>query len=147
MGNSRPDGRIMPGEERRSRSVEIIALRESSVITLARVGALNDLQVAAAFRLARLVQTANAEAGSRFRQYVDGGERTPLAERATEAMRELRNARQLLGRHGYSLAVSICAEGHALADLYPTRRQRDTASDVLRVHLDELVAMWRLAER
>jgi len=46
-----------------------------------------------------------------------------------------------------SETVSICAEGHAIGDLYSTRRQRDSASDILRVHLDELVALWRLDER
>jgi len=124
----------------------VVAFRESSVITLARVGALNDRQVESAFRLSNLVRKANAEAGHRFSEYVDGGELTPFAEIQTDAMRELRRIRQLLGRHGYALVVSVCAEGHALTDLYATRRQRDTASDLLRMHLDELAARWRLAD-
>lgn len=129
------------------RSSEIIPLRESSIVSLARVGAINSLQVAAAFRLSNLVRTASAESGSRLREYVDGGERTPFAERATGATAELRQARLLLGRRGFALAVSICVEGRALTDLYATRRQRDTASDMLRAQLDELVELWRLNER
>lgn len=122
----------------------VIPLRESSVISMARVGALDGLQVESAFRLANLVRAANAEAGRQFHEFVDGSRGEPLAEKATEAMKELRRVRTLLGRHGYALAVSVCAEGHALTDLYATRRQRDTAADLLRIQLDELARLWRL---
>lgn len=138
-----PERSDAPGGAVAGRRNEIIAFRESSVITLARVGGLDSLQVAAAFRLARLVQQANAEAGARFREYVDGGERTPLAERATEAMRELRKARQMLGKRGFDLALQVCVEGRSLMEL-DTRRKRDTSADNLRDHLDDLAELWNL---
>lgn len=145
MSDRRPAERSAIVVEHRPGAV--VPLRDSSVISMAKVGALNSLQVEAAFRVANLVQQANTEAGRQFSEYVDGGARHPLAERAAEAMRELRRIRQLLGQHGYGLVVTVCAEGHGLVDLYATRRQRDTAADLLRLHLDELAALWRLADR
>lgn len=134
-----PIGTRTDGDE-----LDVVALRESSIISLARVGALDTRQVDAAFRLANLVRATDAEAGRHLGEYIDGGHADPLAERVTDAIRELRNVRQLLGRHGYRLVVSVCAEGQGLVDLYATRRQRDTAADILRVHLDELAELWKL---
>lgn len=134
-------------EHRPAGSGAVVPLRESSVLSLARTGSLSSRQVDAAFRVANLVRAAAADAGHRFAEYVDGGEAVPLAERATDAMRELRRVRQLLGKHGYVLVVSICADGRSLVDGemgYATRRQRDTAADVLRLHLSELADLWRI---
>lgn len=131
----------------RPNGVEVVSLRESAVVAMARIGALDALQVEAAFRFRNLVQSTHNEQGRAYREFIDGGEYSPSTERVTDAMKQLRRCRQLLGRHGFNLVSTVCYEGFNLTDLYPGRRQRDTAADVLRVHLTELAEMFRLSER
>lgn len=131
----------------RPNGVEVISLRESAVVAMARIGALDALQVEAAFRFRNLVQATHNEQGRAYHEFIDGGEHVAPSERVTDAMKQLRRCRQLLGRHGFNLISSVCYEGFNLTDMYPGRRQRDTAADVLRVHLSELAEMFRLSER
>lgn len=121
---------------------KVLALREWSVVVLARNGALDARQVEAAFRFANTFRKANMDAGRQFREFVDGGERVPLAEKQTDALGDLRKCRALLGKSGYELMCEIVGLGHAIGDRHTTRRQRDTACDRLRLHLDELANLW-----
>lgn len=124
----------------------VIPLREWSVTTLAAHGALDDEQVTAAQRFCRSWEAVQAvrPAAACFAERVDRG-RNPAsyAERRLKAAADLRHARILLGEHGYSLVGRICGDGCHIRDLYRTRRERDFAADLLRVHLTSLAAMWR----
>jgi len=135
-----PQPKIIAIEHR----AQVLALREWSVVVLARNGALNARQVEAAFRFANTFRTANTEAGRAFREYVDGGDKIPLAEKQTDALIDLRRCRALLGRSGYELMSQIAGLGHAIGDRHTTRRARDTAADRLRIHLDELADLWNI---
>jgi len=123
---------------------QVLALREWSVVVLARNGALDARQVEAAFRFANTFRTANTDAGRQFREYVDGGDYVPLAEKQTDALGDLRKCRALLGKSGYELMCEIVGLGRAIGDRHTTRRQRDTCADRLRLHLDELASLWNI---
>jgi hypothetical protein len=128
------------------RQVEaVVNLREWSVATLAAHGVLDADQVAAAFRFRNAWETVQEarQASFGFSEWIDAGCRPPgLSERRLAAAGLLRQCRRLLGAHGYHLVSRICGEGFHVRDLYPTRRQRDMAVDLLKIHLSELAALW-----
>ena len=74
---------------------------------------------------------------------VDGGRGDPLAARIVAA-NELKRCRQLIGARGYEVLQLVCAEGRALAEITPHKRERLTMADNLRADLDDLAAMWGL---
>jgi hypothetical protein len=82
------------------------------------------------------------------REHVDGGKaRDPITEREVNAGKELARCRALLGVRMYGLVSAVCGEGFALTELLASKRERLTAADMLRMGLDDLAAMWRLATR
>jgi hypothetical protein len=124
----------------------VVSLRESSIITMAQHAVLTADQVAAAWRFRKAFETVNAMKGSvidpdsliRSTRKIDG-----LPERRLSAAFDLRLARRLLGAHGYNLVRLVCGEGFHIRDIYKSRRERDTATDLLRIHLDALASIWR----
>jgi hypothetical protein len=140
---AQPDGGGNP------RTVEaVVNLRESSVITLAAHGVLNAAQVAAAFRFRNswdAVQAARP-ASIGFEDWVQVG-RPPVtfAEHQLAAAGDLRSCRDKIGEHGYVLLATVCGKGYHIRDMFRTRRERDTMTDLLRLHLDALAAMWRVS--
>ena len=136
-----------PIDESNPRTVQaVVSLRESSIISLAAHGVLDADQVASAWRFRRaweLVQAMRVTSAG-FSEWIDAGCRpTAYAERQLMAATELRLCRRLLGTHGYALVSRVCGDGFHIRDLYRSRRERDTATDMLRVHLNELSALWR----
>lgn len=129
-----------------SSAAPVVAFRESSVTTLARTGALDAAQIAAAFRFRNafevVVDAKRASLG--FQEWSDPG-RPPqhVLDRRAAASADLRDARALLGAHGYSLIGRVCGEGYCIADLFTTRRERDTHLDLLKIHLRSLAALWK----
>lgn len=127
---------------------EIVALRQrSSIVTLASHGILDADQVAAAFRFRNafelMVEAKRESIG--FNEWAAPGPLpASLAEARAVATQELRQARQLLGSHGYALVGRVAGEGHHLADLYRSRRERDTMTDMLKIHLRSLALLWRV---
>jgi len=124
----------------------VVAIRESSVTTLGRLGVLNGDQIAAAFRFRNafeiVVDAKRASLG--FQEWQDPGKPSQtLLERRSRATDDLRKARALLGAHGYSLVGRICGEGYCIADLFQTRRERDTHIDMLKIHLASLASLWK----
>jgi hypothetical protein len=133
------------------RQVEaVVNLRENSTITLAAKGVLDATQVAAAFRFRNAwepVQGAR-QASIGFSEWVDAGRlATGLPERRLAAAADLRCSRRLLGAHGYQLVGRVCGDGFHIRDIYQTRRQRDVAIDLLKIHLSELAEMWSVRVR
>lgn len=124
----------------------IVNLRESSVVTLAAYGTLDADQIAAAFRFRNEWEAlVNLRRPSALFERVDGmGSGLAGVERGNAAHQQLKRARVLLGEHGFALLTKVCGEGYHVRDLYQTRRERDTATDILRIHLDALATMWRL---
>lgn len=129
--------RVVTAAEKRE-VAPVVSLRESSIITLASHGLLDADQVAAAMRFRAAWEAyANLHRSGRSLERVDGGRR--VAEpRGNEASRMLKRYRALLGAHGFDLLIRVCGEGHHIRDLYQTRRERDTATDILRIHLSAL---------
>jgi hypothetical protein len=123
----------------------VVNLRESSVVTLAALHILDADQVAAAFRFRHAWETVESarQASIGFEEWIDAG-RLPagIAERQLKAAGDLRQCRKLLGAHGYMLVGRVCGEGWHIRDLYPNRRARQTATDMLRIHLSSLAALW-----
>lgn len=121
---------------------DVANLRESSVVVLASRGILDADQVAAAWRFERAWKVVSA-----FRPVaVEIGTmkiRGSHTERQLLAAMELRLCRRLLGVYGFKLVAAVCGNGYAIPDLFPKRRDRDTATDMLRVHLTELSELWR----
>ena len=124
---------------------DVVELRESSIITLAAHGMLDADQVAAAWRFRKAWEEFASldQPIYRFERIDHSGDELARRERARAAHREMKRARKLLGQHGFALVARICGEGWHIRDLYATRRERDTAADLLRIHLDSLAAMWR----
>jgi hypothetical protein len=141
-------GRPLP--EHQGLPAEVVALRESSVITLAAHGLLTSDQVAAAFRF-KNVWADWVQLRSRHTQFekVDFGGDAYMSsalmtvEREEDARHELQRCRDILGAHGFQLLIRVCGEGYNIKEMLPTRRGRDTATDMLRLHLDSLAALWR----
>lgn len=139
-----------PSPEHRGASAEVVPLRESSVITLAAHGLLDADQVAAAFRF-RNTWADWVGLRSRYGQFekIDFGGDAYLSsalmkvEREDDARQELQRCRDLLGAHGFQMLIKICGEGYNIREMATTRRGRDTATDLLRLHLDSLAALWR----
>lgn len=120
----------------------VVALRENSIITLAQHGALDAAQVAAAWRFRRAYELLRDVRASELDEI--RGQRRPsgIAEKKIAAVNELKLAKRYLGAHGYSLLVTICGEGFHVRDVYRTRRERDTATDMLRIHLTGLASLY-----
>jgi hypothetical protein len=127
--------------------LDVVGFRQSSVVTLAAHGVLDADQVAAAFRFRNafeiVIDAKRQSIG--FNEWQSPGPVAPdIAARRADATRDLGRARALLGSHGYMLVGKICGEGFHLHDLYPKRRDRDTHTDMLRVHLTSLAKLWRV---
>jgi hypothetical protein len=124
------------------RRIQATVLREWSITTLAAQGRLDADQVAAAVRFRRAWETVQSirPATIGFDERIGGGRFAGLPERRLAAASELRFARRELGAHGYMLVGRICGEGRHIRDLFKTRRERDTATDLLRIHLNSLAA-------
>jgi hypothetical protein len=123
----------------------VVQLREWSVASLAAHGALDAEHVTAAQRFCRSWEAVHGMRTSypALTERVDSGRRaTSVAEASINAAQDLRHARILLGEHGYALVGKICGDGYHIRDLYRTRRERDTAADMLKVHLTALAKMW-----
>jgi hypothetical protein len=124
----------------------VVNLRESSVSTLAAHGILDLAQVQAAIRFRHAWETVGGigSSSAAFGERVDMSRRpTGIAERRLQAAADLRFCRQLLGAHGYMLVGRICGDGEHIRDICRTRRQRDTAHDMLKIHLAALAASWK----
>jgi hypothetical protein len=124
-----------------SRTAAVVSLREWSVKTLA----LEPEQKAAAERFCRSWETVHRVRtnATSFGERVDNGKRqSPFSERSLTAAQDLRHCRILLGEHGYALVGKVCGDGYHIRDLYRTRRERDMANDLLKIHLTALAAMW-----
>jgi hypothetical protein len=123
----------------------VIRLREWSVTTLAAHGALDDEQVTAAQRFCASWEAVHGMRTSypALTERVDSSRRaSSFAETSLTAAQDLRHARILLGEHGYALVGKVCGDGYHIRDLYRTRRERDFAADLLKVHLTALAKMW-----
>jgi hypothetical protein len=124
----------------------VTRLREWSVTTLAAHGGLDEAQIAAARRFCSSWETVQGQplAAATFAERIDRDRNPPTySDRRLKAAADLRHCRILLGEHGYALVGKVCGDGYHIRDLYPTRRERDFAADLLKVHLTALAAMWR----
>ncbi|WFU88756.1 DUF6456 domain-containing protein [Rhizobium sp. CC1099] len=130
----------------------VINIRESAITTLASRSVLDAAQVAAANKFRALWEAMGGKGASAIdygREHVDGGKvRDPITERQVNAGKELARCRALLGARLYSLVSAVCGEGRALHEVVGDgKRERLTAADMLRMGLDDLAEMWRLATR
>jgi hypothetical protein len=127
-------------------TTEVLALRQSSVATLAAHGAIDASQVAAAFRFRNafeIVVEAKRESIG-FAEWQSPGPPPPeIAEARAGAAQDLKHARHLLGAHGYALIGRVVGEGYHLADLFSLRRERDAMTWMLKIHLTSLARFWR----
>ncbi|MER9965592.1 hypothetical protein [Mesorhizobium sp. M0060] len=129
-----------------------VNVRESAVTTLAARGQLDAAQVAAADRFRALWEAIGGAGASGIdpgRIVVDGGKaREPFNERQVNAGKELARCRVLLGVRGYQLVSLVAGEGHSLHEIAgKEKRARLVAADLLRMSLDDLAVLWRLATR
>lgn len=135
-----------PEGEANARYIDaVVSLRENSIISLAAHGALDGNQVAAAWHFRKAFETVRNIGGASMEEMTRGTRRpNGLAEKKLAAAFDLKVARRYLGAHGYSLVATICGEGFHIRDVYKSRRERDTACDLLRIHLTGLCDIWRI---
>ncbi|MQV11224.1 DUF6456 domain-containing protein [Sinorhizobium meliloti] len=130
----------------------VVNVRESAVTTMASRGVLDAAQVAAADRFRGLFEAMGGKGAGAIdysREHVDGGKsREPITEGQMNAGQELARCRDLLGARLYGLVCAVAGEGRALHEVVGKgKRERLTAADMLRMGLDDLATMWRLATR
>lgn len=125
-----------------------INVRESAVETLYSRGFLATSQKRAADRFREVWEAAGGKSASLdyTQDRVDGGRADPLLGRL-HAAQELQRCRLLLGVRGYETLQAIAAEGKALSDITPHKRERLTMGDNLRADLDDLASMWGMQTR
>ena len=124
----------------------VVTLRESTVATLASQGLIDSAQAQAANRFKRLWEIdQTVKYASPATERVSGGGSASFAEIQANARADLARAKVLLGVHGYRLVSMICGQGFAVRDMLETRRARDTAIDMLKIHLDQLAELWGFA--
>jgi hypothetical protein len=122
----------------------VVVLRESSITTLAALGLLDADQVAAAWRYKRAWESVQSTgiAAVGFSEWLDSGQRPEMSERRLRAASDMRHAADVLGIHGTWLVSRVCGYGYHIRDIYPSRRDRDTATDMLRTYLTVLAREW-----
>lgn len=143
----RPD---LEGEKGFPRKVKAtVNVRESAVGTLAARKLIDASQAQAAVRFRRhweAVGGAGAQAIDYSRDKVDGGQiADPIDIQQMRAAKHLAEAERTLGERNYALVRSVCGEGRAMAELYQEKRDRLTATDNLRMSLDDLARIWGIA--
>lgn len=120
-------------------AAEVLQIRESSISSLAAHGLLDVDQVAAAMRFRDAWQlVAIASRPHRDFERVDGHARSTRTEAETAARAILKQCRFAAGQYGFELLVKVCGEGFHVRDLYQSRRERDTATDLLRINLSNI---------
>ncbi|MGO7508909.1 hypothetical protein ACC677_02595 [Rhizobium ruizarguesonis] len=131
--------------------VAMMNVRESAITTMAARGVFDAAQVAAATRFRALWESIGGKGAGAInygKEPVDGGKaRDPITEREVNAGKELAKCRELLGVRLYGLVSAVCGEGYALTEIFAGKRERLTAADMLRMGLDDLAELWRLATR
>lgn len=120
-----------------------IDIKESAVETLFARHFLAISQKRAADKFRELWETAGGKTASidYTLDRVDGGKGDPLVSRLVAAQ-EMKRCRSLLGQRGFETIQRVCAEGKALQDISPHKRERLTMADNLRADLDDLATMW-----
>lgn len=123
----------------------IVHLRESSISSLAAHGVIDADQVVAAFHFRSAWERyADLHNPRQFAERVDYQmSATRAAELRDTARKEMQRYRLLLGEHGFALVMKVCGEGYHIRDLYASRRERDTMTDILRIHLTAMAAIDR----
>ena len=124
----------------------VVGLRESSIVSLAAHGGLDIIQVGAAWHFRRLWEEANQIHHDRatYLEKIDlvGHINETGRDHRPDALDELERCRVMLGVHGYRLVLQVCGCGYHIRDLYAARRDRDTAIDMLKLHLTMLGRLW-----
>lgn len=143
----RPD---LEGEKGFPRKVKAtVNVRESAVGTLAARKLIDQSQAEAAIRFRRHWEATGgvgAQAIDYSRDKVDGGQiADPIDIKQMRAARHLAEAERTLGERNYALVRSVCGEGKAMTELYQEKRDRLTATDNLRMSLDDLARIWGIA--
>lgn len=123
-------------------------VKESAIETLYARRFLGSAQKKAADQFRAVWEAAGGKASSMdySQDRVDGGNGDPITARLAAAQ-ELKRCRELLGVRGFETIQKVCAEGRALAEISPHKRERLTMADNLRADLDDLAAMWGLQTR
>ncbi|MDX0230249.1 hypothetical protein GOC14_06770 [Sinorhizobium meliloti] len=121
----------------------VVALRESSIVSLASHGILDATQVAAALQFRDLwEQFIDISRPSMMFERVDQSRKqSGRIEARDTAKKELARFRTVVGVHGFQLLAKVCGDGFHIRDLYKTRRERDTAVDMLKIHLTEIATL------
>jgi hypothetical protein len=135
-----------PESDGNPRKIDVVVnLRESSIVSLAAHGVLDADQVTAGFRFRRRWEEISRihHPAHLFERIDPGRAASMMLDREDEARRELTACRYLVGLHGFELLTKICGEGYHIRDLYPSRRERDTATDLLKIHLTAIAGLWR----
>jgi hypothetical protein len=135
----------VPADLAQPDTATVVTLRDDSITILARMKILDADQVYAAlrFRSAFEVAADAVQESLGFREWRSPGRPAPsIAERRAQATHELGQARHLLGSHGYWLLGRIAGQGHSVRELGETRRDRDTLTDILKLHLTALAELW-----
>jgi hypothetical protein len=120
----------------------IVNVRESAIVMLATRGFLKQHQVHAATRFGNAWEIMAGMHRNSLHEFVDAHQHPSISQSTIDAGRELQQCRTLLGHRSYGLVTAVCGEGKALPELYPVKRERLTAADILRMALDDMACMW-----
>lgn len=124
---------------------EVVSLRQSSVVALAAHGLLDVRQVEAAFRFRNMWEQLAQDMPRHidpFTWHERSSGKMAEPENVAEARKLVRRCKTLLGIRGFDLVARVCGDGYHLRDLFSTRRERDTNTDMLRAHLTDLAVIF-----
>lgn len=128
----------------------VVNVKESTVTTLSAQKLITPAQAAVAERFRRhweLVHSVKFTGALAHMTVGGGGGQPNFAEMQGNSRYELERAKTLLGEHGFRLVAMICGDGYAVREMTSSRRARETATDMLRIHLDQLAELWGFATR
>lgn len=151
--------RVMPNPEHRPEHDERLGnpketevtlnTAESAIETLHSRKLITNLQKIAADKVRELWEAYTKAGVPAFDYSADrvsaGRAPVPVSETQIAARDELRRIRLYVGQRGLDLLTKICGEGVPLKDIGHTNRERTTAADNLRTHLDDvarLLGLW-----
>jgi len=119
----------------------VVAIRESSIATLAAHGLLDAEQVSAALHFRDLWERyISLSRPTMAFERIDRSH-TPDGQSAkADAKKALAHIRQTTGVYGFQLLAKVCGDGYHIRDLYSGRRDRDTHTDLLRILLTQIAS-------
>ena len=122
-------------------ATRVVAIRDSSIATLAAHGLLDADQVSAALHFRDLWERyiSLSRPAIAFER-IDRSLSPDVQSAKADAKKSLARVRSITGVYGFQLLSKVCGDGFHIRDLYQSRRERDMHTDLLRILLSQVAS-------